>query len=65
MARTRSFLKEEQENDKYKRKLAINNGILEENYHELDCRYSHWSGCRPNIEKALSKYTDITVAYRQ
>ena len=54
-------LKEEQENDKYKRKLAINNGILEENYHELDCRYSTLEWCRPNIEKALSKYMDITV----
>jgi DNA-directed RNA polymerase subunit RPC12/RpoP len=33
-------LKEEKENDKLKKELAINNGILEENYIIIDCRYS-------------------------
>ena len=54
-------LEEEQENDKYKRGLAINNGILSENYHEIDCRKSMLEWCRPNIEKVLSKYIDISV----
>lgn len=54
-------LKEEQENDGYKRELAIRNGILEDNYHEIDCRYSALEWCRPNIEKTLSNYIDISV----
>ena len=53
-------LKEEQENDRYKCELAIGNGILNENYHEVDCRYSTLEWCRPNIEKALSKYVDTS-----
>ena len=57
----RRTLEEEQENDKYKRKLAIDNGILEENYHEIDCRYSTLEWCKPNIKKVLSKYTDISM----
>lgn len=33
-------LKEEQENDRFKKKLAISNGIKEENYIVIDCRRS-------------------------
>ena len=58
--RGRSLL-EEQENDRFKRKLAIDHGILNENYHEVDCRYSKLEWCRPNIEKALSNYVDMSV----
>lgn len=54
-------LEEEQANDKYKRELAISNGILNENYHEIDCRYSTLEWCRPNIEKSLSGYIDTSV----
>lgn len=54
-------LEEEQKNDEYKRELAINNGILNENYHEIDCRHSTLEWCRPNIEKALSSYADISI----
>lgn len=54
-------LKEEQANDEYKYSDAINNGIKEEDYHQVDCRYSTLEWCRPNIEKALSKYVDVTV----
>ena len=54
-------LKEEQENDNYKRELAIKNGIIEENYYEIDCRYSTLKWCRPNIEKALSNYVDMSI----
>lgn len=54
-------LEEEQENDRYKRELAINNGILSENYHEIDCRHSTLEWCRPNIEKVLSNYVDMSV----
>ena len=53
-------LEEEQKNDEYKRELAISNGILNENYHEIDCRYSTLEWCRPNIEKALNKYADTS-----
>lgn len=51
----------QQNNDEYKRNDAINNGIKEEDYHEVDCRYSTLEWCRPNIEKALSKYIDINI----
>ena len=51
----------QQENDRYKRELAINNGILNENYHEIDCRHSTLEWCRPNIEKALTSYVDISI----
>lgn len=34
-------LKETQQNDKNKRELAIHNGIKEENYIVIDCRYSN------------------------
>lgn len=54
-------LEEEQKNDKYKRELAISNGILNENYHEVDCRYGTLEWCRPNIERALGNYVDISV----
>lgn len=54
-------LEEEQANDRYKRELAVANGILNENYHEVDCRYSTLEWCRPNIEKALSNYIDMTA----
>ena len=54
-------LLQQQENDKCKRQLAFNNGILSENYHEIDCRHSTLEWCRPNIEKTLSKYVDMSV----
>lgn len=54
-------LEEEQENDRYKRELAIGNGILNENYHEVDCRYSTLEWCRPNIEKILSNYMNMSI----
>ena len=54
-------LEEEQTNDEYKYNDAINNGIKEENYHQIDCRYSTLEWCRPNIEKALSSYVNIAI----
>lgn len=54
-------LEEEQANDKLKREIAISNGILNNDYHEIDCRYSTLEWCRINMEKALSKYIDISV----
>ena len=54
-------LEEEQKNDEYKRELAINNGVLNENYHEVDCRYSTLEWCRPNIKKTLTSYVDISI----
>lgn len=54
-------LKKEQENDRYKRELAISKGLLEKDYHEIDCRYSTLEWCRPNIERALSNYIDMSI----
>lgn len=51
----------QQNNDEYKRNNAINNGIKEEDYHEIDCRHSTLEWCKPNIEEALSKYIDINI----
>ena len=50
----------QQENDKYKHELAIVNGILNEDYHEIDCRHSTLEWCRPNVEKALTSYVDTS-----
>ena len=55
-------LDEEQAIDEYKKYDAINNyDFAEEDYHQVDCRYSTLEWCRPNIEKALSQYIDVTV----
>ena len=51
----------QQENDRYKRELAISNGILNENYDEIDCRHSTLEWCKPNIEKALTNYVDVSI----
>ena len=49
-------------NDENKRYDAIHFlGIKNEDYHEVDCRCSTLEWCRPNIEKALSKYIDINI----
>ena len=49
------------ENKRYDAIHSLNLGIRNENYHEVDCRYSTLEWCRPNIEKALSKYIDISI----
>lgn len=54
-------LEEEQENDRYKRELAVKNGVANEDYHEVDCRYSTLEWCRHNIEKTLGKYIDMSI----
>ena len=51
----------QQENDKFKRIDAINHGILNENYHEIDCRHSTIEWCKPNIINVLNKYIDINI----
>jgi hypothetical protein len=45
-------LKEEQENDKLKKELALANGIKEENYIVIDCRYSELEWIQNNILKS-------------
>jgi len=42
-------LEETQENDKLKKELAIQNGIKENNYIVIDCRYSELEWIKPNI----------------
>ena len=49
-------------NDENKRYDAIHYlGIKNEDYNEIDCRYSTLEWCRPNMEKTLSKYIDISI----
>ena len=50
---TRNY-KEEQENDKLKKKLALNNGIKENNYIVIDCRYSNLEWIRDNKDGILN-----------
>lgn len=52
---------EQQANDEYKYNDAINNGIKDENYHQIDCRYSTLKWCRPKIENVLSQYININI----
>lgn len=54
-------LEEEQENDSCKRKLAMTNGVKDEDYHEIDCRISTLEWCKPNIEKVLKFYTSAIL----
>lgn len=51
-------LEEEQANDKYKKELAITNGI--ENYIIVDCRYSKLDWLKENTIKELSLYFDLS-----
>lgn len=58
--RYRRTLVEEQENDKLKKELAIKNGIKEENYIVIDCRYSTLEWIRDNENGILnSKLNDL------
>lgn len=50
-------LEEEQDNDKLKKELAIQNGIKEENYIIIDCRYSDFDFIKENVIN--SKIGDI------
>lgn len=50
---------EESENDKLKKRLALKNNIKEENYIEIDCRYSNPEYIKNSIlnnEKIISKF---------
>lgn len=51
-------LNEEQENDEFKKRLAIENGILY--YIEIDCRYSTLEWLKENCIKELSGYFDLS-----
>lgn len=57
-ARGRS-LEQEQENDKFKEQLALDNGI--KYYYQIDCRCSTLEWCRPNMEEALKNHFDLSV----
>lgn len=50
--RSARTLKEEQENDRLKRELALNNGV--DKYVEIDCRKSELGWVKDNILKSLS-----------
>jgi hypothetical protein len=57
----RMSLYEVQENDKLKKELALNNGIKEENYIVIDCRYSELEFIKQNILKSrLNKLSDLS-----
>lgn len=51
-------LKEEQENDKLKKELALKNGI--EHYIVIDCRKSEFDWMTFNVYKALKNYFDMS-----
>lgn len=54
-------LKEEQENDRIKKELALANGIKPENYIVLDCRYSEFEFIKQNIlNSKLNKLFDLS-----
>ena len=54
-------LKEEQENDRIKYELALQNGIKEEEYVVIDCRYSDKEYIKNNILKSkLNKLFDLS-----
>lgn len=53
-------LKEEQENDKLKYDLAIQNGIKPNNYITIDCRYSKFEWLKNNYTNSLSNYFDLS-----
>lgn len=54
-------LKEEQENDKLKKELAITNGVKLENYIVIDCRKSELDWIKNNILKSrLNKLFDLS-----
>lgn len=54
-------LKEEQENDKLKKQIALENGIKEENYIVIDCRKSEMEWIKDNIYKSkLNKIFDLS-----
>jgi transposase len=53
-------LQEEQENDKLKKQLALDNGIKEENYIVIDCRHSEMEWIKENVLKSrLSEIFDL------
>lgn len=57
----RMTLEEIQKNDEYKKQLAIANGIKEENYITIDCRYSKLEWCKDNIlNSRLSELFDLS-----
>lgn len=55
-------LKEEQENDRIKKELALANGIKEENYIVIDCRKSELEWIKNNIFKSrLADLFDLSI----
>ena len=54
---TNRSLKEEQENDRHKEELALNNGV--ENYIIIDCRYSTFEWLKKNTIKELNNVFDL------
>lgn len=54
-------LKDEQENDKIKKNLALKNGIKDEDYIVIDCRKSDFKWIKESIYNSnLSKYFDLS-----
>ena len=51
-------LEQEQENDKLKKELALNNNV--DNYIIIDCRYSEFNWLKDNAIKELNKYFDLS-----
>ena len=58
-------LEEEQENDKLKREIALQHGIKDVNYHEVDCRVSTLEYCKNGLIKAIENYLNIELTDEQ
>lgn len=59
--KNRRSLEEEQENDKLKKELALLNGVKEQNYIVVDCRYSDLEWIKQNIlESRLAELFDLS-----
>lgn len=54
--------KEIRENDKYKKRLALSNGVTFENYVEIDSRYSEFTFIKQNVLNSILKnYIDFST----
>ena len=55
-------IRDEQENDKYKKRLAFENGVTEDKYIEIDCRVSDFNFIKESVLKSnLNNIFDLSI----
>mgnify|MGYP003288786035 CR=1 FL=1 len=52
-------ISKDKENDAEKERVALENGIAKNNYHQIDCRKSELEWCKQHFIKALKQYSNI------